>query len=200
MASAATPFRFASRSAARVSAVSPDCVIAIASVLNRRTDRGSGTRSRSRPQPGNAPALRSGTCPPARSATTCRRRRIDAVDWRSAWYRGSFVQEDRGWTRRARPSTVSRSPRLLEDLLEHEVRIAGLLGHDGIPGDRELLVRPHRPCAIELQHRAGVTTAICGRSRNTTCRVWPGSRECRTRQRIRLRRGRPLSADHCERR
>jgi hypothetical protein len=42
---AVAPFFFASRSAASVSAVSPDCVITIASVFSTRSDRGSGIRT-----------------------------------------------------------------------------------------------------------------------------------------------------------
>ena len=37
--------------------------------------------------------------------------------------------------RHAAEDGLAQRVRLLDDLLEHEVLVAGLLGHDGIPGD-----------------------------------------------------------------
>jgi hypothetical protein len=59
IASVFDPFCLASRCAASVSAVSPDCEITTVSVSGPRSDRDSGTHCRNRPRPEGAPAARS---------------------------------------------------------------------------------------------------------------------------------------------
>ena len=46
-------------------------------------------------------------------------------------------------------------PRLLEDLLEHEVLVPGLLGHDRVPRDALRLARHRLPCRVEEPHAVG---------------------------------------------
>ena len=107
------PCFLASRSAASVSAVSPDCVIATASVFVD-DDRIAVAELRAVVDVDRqrAPATRSGTCRPAPSATTCRRRgsrparsprssRVGDLDLLRG--RPGRVSTD------ARPSTVSRT-------------------------------------------------------------------------------------------
>ena len=108
----ARPSACASRSAASVSAVSPDCVMTTASVVRRRrSDCGSGTRSRSRLRPGPARAARSGTCRPAPRATTCRRRGSSPCSMRArARASAIFISSRNTW------------PRVLRDAAEDACR------------------------------------------------------------------------------
>ena len=85
-----------------------------------------------------------------------------------------LLEEDlAGVLRDAAEDRLARGGRLLEDLLEHEVLVAGLLRHDRIPQHalRRLGDRPAEEVG-ERRRRCAVMTAISSSPRNTTSRVW----------------------------
>ncbi len=154
----------------------PTGVMTITRSSGRRSDRGSGTPSRSRPRPGCARAARSGTCRPGRRATRCRRRRSDHARQAGQRRRSSLisVRSTSPCSMRQRPTQrVLDRARLLEDLLEHEVLVAGLLRHHRVPRDALRLPRHRlRRCVEEASRRRRAARPSRPSSRNTTSRVW----------------------------
>ena len=84
-----------------------------------------------------------------------------------------FLQEDlAAFDRRPAEDGFPHRPGLLEDLLEHEVLVSGLLGHDRIPRHARALLRDGTTGVVGELHAGGVITAISSSPRNTTSRVW----------------------------
>ena len=194
---AAAPRALASRSAASVSAVSPDCVMAIARV-RRADDRVAVAelaavvdldRDARR-------AARSGTCRPAPACQqvpqASRPRRF--ARRRSASAAPELLEVDlaRSRDRDAAEQRVAHGPRLLVDLLEHEVLVAALLRLHRVPGD------PLRSARTTARPSKSVKRTLVGGQRRDLAVVEEddsracgrGARGCRRRRSSRPRRGR----------
>ena len=190
----APPRSRASRSAARVSAVSPDWLMTDRPGSDRSgSARGSGTpsRSRRRPEPGQLSMRNLPTRPRARR---CRKRGSDMRSIAAALVGQARARraQHRPRTTPARPAEqrVLDGPRLLVNLLEHEVLVAALLGHDRIPGNLRSLDFGDR-LATRVRE-CQVTPVRCDETRRARCpredhvpRVGEDCRECPRRRRTR---------------
>ena len=146
MAMLRAPFFLASRRAARVSAVSPDCVMTMASVFFEDDRVAVAVLETVVDVDRRAPATRSGTCPQGRRARRPARQNDHALD-RPQHVVGDLdlLQEHFAASSDARPRTVPDRDRLFEDLLEHEVLESRLFGHDGIDDTRVLFFETAPP-------------------------------------------------------
>ena len=77
-----------------------------------------------------------------------------------------------GLGRDAAAERVGDGARLLVHLLEHEVPVAALLGHDRIPEDPHRLAPDGSPSRVDSSTESAVTTATSSSSSMTTSRVW----------------------------
>ena len=144
------PFFLASRSAASVSAVSPDCVMTIASVL-RGDDRIAIAILRAvvdvdrHPRQRLDQELADERGVPRRSA----RQDHDPLDVAQNLIRNLDLLQEYLPALDGRPAQhgLFHRPRLLEDLLQHEVLVSGLLRHDRIPRHPRALLR-HRAARV----------------------------------------------------
>ena len=133
-------------SAASVSAVSPDCVMTIASVFGIH-DRVAVAILRSVVHLHRQPRqlLDQELADQGRVPRRAAGEDDDVLARRAGSASVMFIssRNTRPVSTATRPSTVSRTARLLEDLLQHEVLVAGLLRHHRIP--RDLLRRLRTP-------------------------------------------------------
>ena len=198
------PWLFASRSAASVSAVSPDCVMMTVSVLSSTIglaiailravvdfgrDAGQLLDQELPDQPGM----------PGRAA----RQQLHLVDRPEivVGQRHLVEEHEAGVLRDTPEDGFAHGRRLLEDLLEHEVLVAGLFGLDGIPGDAlRLLLDDSAGQVGELARRRASRSPFPGRRETRRRGCAGGSRECRRRRTIRPRRDRRRPEGRCGRR
>ena len=113
-----------------------------------------------------------------------------------------LVEEDAaGFLADAAEDGVADGARLLKDFLEHEVLVAALFRHDGVPQNVRDLALHGLAVEVASGARRRGSARPCRRRPGRTCRACgSGSRARRRRRSIRRRPARPPPAGRCARR